>query len=125
MQATDSSASQFLLKKVDSFLAAYPAYPYQKVFQDGALKTLLVSSIEDKLKQAMPMLNNPDKWQRLPFYLRQFVSLELRLESYLYWGIEYIIHNQFDRSQENIKFSRPSISIQDLKQVCIPSRWFG
>ena len=125
MQGVSNSVSQMLTDKVDSALAGYPTYPYQTALGNRATKQLLLDYVECKLKQGMPSLNLPDQWQRLPQYLQQFVDLELRLESYIYWGIEYIVQNQLDMllSKENV--SDPTWDVQDMTQTCIPAHWFG
>lgn len=126
MQATTSSVSELLVCKVDSVLSGYPAYPYQTALGNSAIKQLLLDYVETKLKQAMPRLNTPGEWQRLPQYLNQLVDLELRLESYIYWGIEYIIQNQLDLllSTEQ-KTIEPAWNVQDMEHACIPAHWFG
>ena len=124
MQCTTDSVSEVLSDKVDSVLSAYPAYPYQTALNNGAIRQLLLEYVESKLKQAVPKLNNPEQWQCLPQYLHQLVDLELRLESYIYWGIEYIIQNQLDvlLSAEE---PAPACDVQDMTQACMPSYWFG
>ncbi|MGD1952629.1 MAG: hypothetical protein ACFB14_23740 [Leptolyngbyaceae cyanobacterium] len=116
--------SEVLSDKVDSVLAAYPAYPYQTALNNSAIRQLLLEYVESKLKQAVPKLNNPEQWQRLPQYLHQLVDLELRLESYIYWGIEYIIQNQLDVLLGAEK-PEPACNVQDMTQACMPSYWFG
>ena len=124
MQCTTDSVSEVLSGKVDSVLAAYPAYPYQTALNNDAIRQLLLEYVESKLKQTVPKLNNPEQWQCLPQYLHQLVDLELRLESYIYWGIEYIIQNQLDvlLSTED---PTPACDVQDMTQACMPSYWFG
>ncbi|MEM9264626.1 MAG: hypothetical protein AAGA46_03795 [Cyanobacteria bacterium P01_F01_bin.13] len=125
MQVTHNSVSQVLTGKVDRVLSAYPIYPYQAALSNGAIKQLLLDYVECKLKQGMPSLNAPEHWQRLPQYLQQLVDLELRLESYIYWGIEYIIQNQLDLLLSPEESVEPSWSVQDMTQTCLPSYWFG
>lgn len=125
MQDTTTLASQFLLDKIDSFLAAYPVHPYQSTFLDSSLKQLLIEYIERKLKQATPMLNHPGQWDRLPLHLSRSVDLELRLESYLYWGIEYIIQMKFDAPVTMTTPTDVSLSSQEMEQICLPAHWFG
>lgn len=126
MQCTTSSVSQLLSDKVDSVVSAYPVYPYQTALSNGAIRQLLLDYVEYKLKKAMPKLNNPQEWQCLPQYLHQLVDLELRLESYIYWGIEYILQEQLDLLSNSTKETiKPSWSVQDMTQTCMPSYWFG
>ncbi len=125
MQGVSNSVSQMLTDKVDSALAGYPTYPYQTALGNRATKQLLLDYVECKLKQGMPSLNLPDQWQRLPQYLQQFVDLELRLESYIYWGIEYIVQNQLDMLLSKEDVSDPTWDVQDMTQTCIPAHWFG
>ncbi|MEA5464782.1 hypothetical protein [Leptothoe sp. PORK10 BA2] len=120
-----STTTQLLSGKVDSVLAAYPAEPYGTALSHVAVKRLLLDYVECKLKQAMPSLNDPDQWQRLPHHLQQLVDLELRLESYIYWGIEYIIQNKFDLLLSAEKSEEPAWSLQDMTQACVPAHWFG
>ncbi|MEM1253255.1 MAG: hypothetical protein AAGI69_12545 [Cyanobacteria bacterium P01_H01_bin.21] len=114
--------SEVLSNKVNSVLAAYPAYPYQTALNNDAIRQLLLEYVESKLKQTVPKLNNPEHWQCLPQYLHQLVDLELRLESYIYWGIEYIIQNQLDVL---LSAEEPACDVQDMTQACMPSYWFG
>ena len=125
MQCTTTSVAQFLSDKVDSVLSGYPIDPYQLALSNRSVKQLLLDYIECKLKQAMPRLKSADHWHRLPQYINQLVDLELRLESYIYWGIEYIIQNQLDLTADTQKPSEPTWSIQDMTQACMPSYWFG
>ena len=125
MQCTTTSVSQVLTEKVDIALSSYPDYPYQAVLNNPFVKQILIDYIEAKLKQAMPCLNHPEKWQRLPHYLHQLIDLELRLESYIYWGIEYIIQNQLDLLTHSAKNTRPSCTVQEMTHSCTPSHWFG
>lgn len=122
MQCTTDSVSEVLSNKVNSVLAAYPAYPYQTALNNDAIRQLLLEYVESKLKQTVPKLNNPEHWQCLPQYLHQLVDLELRLESYIYWGIEYIIQNQLDVL---LSAEEPACDVQDMTQACMPSYWFG
>ncbi len=122
---TPSSVSQVLSSKVDSVLSAYPDYPYQTALSNGSVKQLLLEYVESKLKEAMPSLKKSEQWERLPSYLKQFVDLELRLESYIYWGIEYIIQHQLDLLLSTGDAQEPSWSVQDMTQTCMPSYWFG
>ncbi|MEL6331583.1 MAG: hypothetical protein AAFX51_16465 [Cyanobacteria bacterium J06636_28] len=125
MQYTTTSASQVLTNKVDSVLSAYPVEPYQVALRNGSIRQLLLDYIECKLKQTMPSLNDPDQWQRLPQHLTRLVDLELRLESYIYWGIEYIIQNKLDLLSNAKASVAPSWNIQDMEQTCLPAHWFG
>ncbi|MEO0869623.1 MAG: hypothetical protein AAFY17_14535 [Cyanobacteria bacterium J06642_11] len=125
MQCTIPSVSQVLTEKVDSALSGYPKYPYQTALNNKFVKQILLDYIETKLKQTMPCLNQPEKWQRLPHYLHQLIDLELRLESYIYWGIEYIIQNQLDLLMDSEQNPRPSCSVQDMAHSHTPSHWFG
>lgn len=125
MQSTNSSVSQVLSDKVDIALSAYPAYPYQAVLGNGALKQLLLEYVECKLKETMPSLNEAAHWARLPQYLKQLVNLELKLESYIYWGIEYIVQNQLDLLLDSENPQQPSWNVQDMAQACIPVYGFG
>ena len=125
MQSTTSSVSQVLAGKVDNVVAAYPVYPYQIALNNGAIRQLLLDYVECKLKQSMPRLNNPEQWQRLPQYLNQLMDLKLRLDSYIYWGIEYIVQNQLDLLLSTEEPKDPSWSVQDMAQTCMPSYWFG
>ncbi len=121
----ENTTSQILSSKVDNVLSAYPVEPYQVALGHAAVKGLLLDYVECKLKQAMPSLNSPGQWQRLPHYLQQLVDLELRLDSYIYWGIEYIIQNKFDLLLSTEKPEEPSWSVQDMTQACMPAHWFG
>ncbi len=125
MQYTTTSVSQVLTDKVDSFLAAYPVHPYQVALSNSSIKQLLLDYVECKLKQTMPSLNAPDQWQRLPQHLNRLVDLELRLESYIYWGIEYIIQNKLDLLLNAEAAVSPSWNVQDMEQSCLPAHWFG
>jgi hypothetical protein len=125
MPSTTTSVSQFLVDKVASVLSGYPTYPYQLALNNEAIQQLLLDYVECKLKQAVPKLESADQWQRLPHYVNQLVDLELRLESYIYWGIEYIIQNQFDLLLSNEEPKPLSWSVQDMTQTCLPSYWFG
>ncbi|NEQ54402.1 MAG: hypothetical protein F6K11_30445 [Leptolyngbya sp. SIO3F4] len=122
---TTSSVSDVLTSKLNSVLSTYPAYPYQVALGNGAIKQLLLDYVECKLKQAMPILNASNQWQRLPHHLNQLVDLELRLESYIYWGIEYIIQNQLDLLLSTEEIAEPSWDIQDMNRACMTSHWFG
>ncbi len=122
---TTSSVSQLLSNKVDNVLSAYPDYPYQTALNNGSVKQLLLDYVESKLKEAMPSLQKSEQWERLPSYLQQFVDLELRLESYIYWGIEYIIQHQLDLLLNKEETNEPTWSVQDMNQTCMPSYWFG
>ncbi len=125
MQCTTTPVSQFLSDKVASVLSGYPVYPYQVALNNEAIQRLLLDYVECQLKQAMPTLESDDQWQRLPQYAHQFVDLELRLESYIYWGIEYIIQNQFDLLLSTEEPTELSWTVQDMTQACMPSYWFG
>lgn len=125
MQCATTSVSQFLSDKVDSVLSGYPIYPYQVALGNHSVKQLLLDYVEYKLKQAMPRLKTADRWQHLPQYINQLVDLELRLESYIYWGIEYIIQNQLDLLENTQKSPELACSVQDMNQACMPSYWFG
>ena len=125
MQCTTNSVSDVLAVKVDGVLSAYPAYPYQTALGNGAIKQLLLDYVECKLKQAMPSLNAPDQWNRLPHYLNQLVDLELRLESYIYWGIEYIIQNKLDLLLSTEEVTEPSWDVQDMTHTYMTAHWFG
>ncbi|MEM7797246.1 MAG: hypothetical protein AAF579_22680 [Cyanobacteria bacterium P01_C01_bin.118] len=123
MQCTTTPVYEFLSDKVTNTLSRYPIDPYQIALSNEAIQQLLLDYVECKLKQTMPRLKNANHWQHLPQYVNQLVDLELRLESYIYWGIEYIIHNQFDVLAE--KTPEPTWSVQDMTQTCMPSYWFG
>ncbi|MBT9312955.1 hypothetical protein [Leptothoe kymatousa] len=125
MNCTVESANQVLLEKLDNVLASYPTYPYQVALSNEKVKQLLLDYVEVKLKQVMPSLQSPGHWRRLPHYLSQLVDLELRLDSYIYWGIEYIIQNQLELLVEPEKLAQPSWSVEDMTQTCMPSYWFG
>ena len=125
MQCTATSVSQVLPDKVDSVLSAYPVDPYQVTLRNGSIRQLLLDYVECKLKQTMPSLNAPDQWQRLPQYLNRLVDLELRLESYIYWGIEYIIQNKLDLLLNAEEPVAPSWNVQDMERTCLPAHWFG
>ena len=118
------SVSELLSNKVDSVLSTYPAEPYQSALGNSAIKQLLLDYLECKLKQSMPCLDEPSQWQRLPHYLHQSVDIELRLDSYNYWGIEYIVQNQLDLML-GAQSKAPSWSVQDMTQACVPAHWFG
>ena len=124
MQCTTAPVSQFLSDKVDSILSGYPVYPYQVALGNHSVKQLLLDYVEYKLKQAMPRLKTAEHWQQLPQYINQLVDLELKLESYIYWGIEYIIQNQLDLENTQ-KLPEPAWSVQDMTETCMPSYWFG
>lgn len=125
MQCTTHTTSDVLTHKIDSVLSDYPTYPYQTALGNSAIKQLLIDYVECKLKQDMPGLKAPDQWQRLPHHLSQLVDLELRLESYIYWGIEYIIQNQLDLLLSSEAPTEPSWNVQDMTQTCMPAHWFG
>lgn len=125
MQCTTNAVSDVLMGKVDSALSTYPRYPYQIALEHRAIKQVLLNYVECKLKQAMPVLNEPDQWHHLPQYLNQMVDLELRLESYIYWGIEYIIQSQLDVLMAPDQIPNPTWNVQEMKQTCMPSYWFG
>lgn len=125
MECTTTKVSQVLSDKIDSAVSTYPTYPYQTALRNGLIKQLLLDYVECKLKQTMPSLSNPDQWQRLPRHLHRLVDLDLRLESYIYWGIEYIIQNQFDLLLGAADPTKPAWSVQDMNHACIPAHWFG
>ena len=125
MQCTPNSGSQFLAEKVASVVSDYPIYPYQLALSNKAVKQLLLDYVECKLKHLMPELEYPDYWQQLPRYVHKLVDLELQLDSYIYWGIEYIIQNQFDVLMDMENSPKPTWNVQDMTQTCMPSNWFG
>lgn len=125
MQCTTLSVSEFLSNKVTSTLSRYPIYPYQIALGNEAIQQLLLDYVECKLKQTMPKLESADHWQRLPQHVNQLVDLELRLESYIYWGIEYIIQNKFDVLLDTETTPKPTLNVKEMTQTCMPSYWFG
>ncbi|MEM6251629.1 MAG: hypothetical protein AAF821_01795 [Cyanobacteria bacterium P01_D01_bin.156] len=125
MQRTNNSGSKFLVEKIASVVSDYPIYPYQLALSNKAIQNLLLDYVECQLKQLMPELEYPDYWQQLPRYVNKRVDLELHLDSYIYWGIEYIIQNQFDVLMDVEKSSNPTWNAQDMNKGSVPSNWFG
>ncbi|MEM8615252.1 MAG: hypothetical protein AAGF93_24825 [Cyanobacteria bacterium P01_H01_bin.105] len=125
MQCTTNSVSQVLSSKFEQIVSAYPVDPYQTALKNDAIKQLLLDYVAYKLKQAIPRLNEPQQWQGLPHDLERQIDLELRLESYIYWGIEYIIHHQVDLLLQPEAIAPSQGTMQEMTATCMPSHWFG
>ena len=114
---------QVLNEKVDGFLADYPYYPYQTAIANPELRQTLLTYIMHKIQEFNPTLKEPQN-QQLPKLLHQSLGLRLRLESYIYWGIECIVQNKLELLSNKSNFACPSLT-PEIEPIYAPSEWFG
>lgn len=83
-------------EEIENALELYPEEPYKRAFANPELRQKLVNYVMSGIQSIHPVLTHkPSSSVRTKFPYR---SLELRLhiESYVHWGIEYLVEVNSD-----------------------------
>lgn len=78
-------------EEIENALDLYPEEPYKRAFANPELRQKLVNYVMNGIQGIYPALEHKSSLPAKPRFPYRSLELRLHIESYVHWGIEYLI----------------------------------